>query len=64
MFPRSSRYLTNPTNDYNDLFGNFVMYCFGSHLDDLLPTVQYAATYFSLPLSYEQPRISESKIDI
>lgn len=59
-FPRSSRYLTSHTSEFNYLYDSFVNYCFGMLLVDLLPTVQYAATYFILPLSFEPPQLRQS----
>lgn len=58
-FPRSSLYLLDEGNEFNDLFRAFVEHVFGFSLPDILPTVQYCATYFCLNFSYEQPLIDE-----
>ena len=49
-FPHSSLYLLEESL-LNSLFCHFVETTFGFSLSDLLPTVQYSATYFSLPLN-------------
>lgn len=54
-FPRSSLYLLDEDNLFNDLFMNFLNESFNIALIDLLPTVQYTATYFILPMSYDDP---------
>lgn len=51
-FPGSSMYLRNES-DFNDLFCSFCNSIFTLELDDLLPTMQYCATFFALPLNYE-----------
>lgn len=58
-FPRSSLYLFNEKNVFNDLFGSFLEFAFGIMLFDLLPTVQYCATYFILPFVYNPPEIND-----
>lgn len=45
-FPCSSLYLLDEGSNFNDLFGCFVVQVFGFSLLDMLPTVQYCATYF------------------
>ena len=60
LFPRTSHYLIdrdrdNPYNPYNDLFGDFVMESFNLTLSELLPTVQYTATFFNITFTYEKP---------
>jgi hypothetical protein len=42
-------------NPFNDLFMNFLQTSFSIMLIDLLPTVQYCATYFILPFNYDDP---------
>jgi|JI6StandDraft_1071083.scaffolds.fasta_scaffold23828_2 hypothetical protein len=51
-FPSTSRYLLDEDNDFNDLYRNFVEFSFAFMLFDLLPTVQYCASFFVLPMSY------------
>jgi hypothetical protein len=47
-FPGSSLYLVEENPEYNDLFRSFLEHVFGFSLFDILPTVQYCATYFDL----------------
>lgn len=54
-FPGSSLYLLDETNLFNDLFNSFLNFTFGFPLIDLLPTVQYCATYFLLPPNVDKP---------
>lgn len=56
-FPTSSLYLLDKNFAYNDLFGRFLDRNFGFQLEDLLPCIQYASTYFSLPLTQQPPSI-------
>lgn len=56
-FPRSSLYLLED-NQFNDLFMNFLQTSFNIMLIDLLPTVQYCATYFILHMNFDDPIIS------
>lgn len=52
-FPRSSLYLLDEDNLFNDLFITFLQESFNLTLIDLLPTVQYTATYFILPMNFD-----------
>lgn len=54
-FPKSSLYLIDQQHMFNDLFGDFLIYSFGFQLADLLPTIQYASTFFKLPLNFDLP---------
>lgn len=54
-FPHSSHYLLDKDNMFNDLFCNFLESTFNSLLVDLLPEIQYCATYMCLPLVNSQP---------
>lgn len=54
-FPHSSHYLLNDTLAYNALFGIFLQECFGMELPNLLPTVQYVATFFAVELDISLP---------
>ena len=56
QFPNNNYYLVDKTSQFNQLFGNFLSYSFGFELNDLLPSVQYVATYVKLPLSLEMPK--------
>lgn len=57
-FPGSSLYLVEENPEYNDLFRSFLEHVFGFSLFDILPTVQYCATYFDLVYTFEKPMIS------
>ena len=50
MFPNSSKYLLDKNFAFNDLFAKFLERYFGFQLEDLLPCIQYASTFFSLPV--------------
>lgn len=54
-FPRSSRYLIDEYTLFNDLFSHFLQTSFGIVLIDLLPTIQYCATFFILNLTFDPP---------
>jgi hypothetical protein len=56
-FRTSSLYLLDKTFAYNDLFSKFLDKEFGFELEDLLPCIQYASTYFSLNISQQPPAI-------
>lgn len=60
-FPRSSLYLLDDSNDFNDLFRGFLEHVFGCSLFEILPSVQYCATYFGLAFTYEKPVIREEE---
>ena len=52
---RTSTFLYNDSNGYNDMFSIFLRKCFSFELHELLPTIQYCANYFNLPISNELP---------
>jgi hypothetical protein len=54
-FPHSSLYLLDEKNMFTDFFDNFLKFTFGFEILDLLPTIQYCASYFSLPPNVEMP---------
>ena len=54
-FPGSSLYLLDEENIFNDLFGHFLHFTFNIPLIDILPVVQYCATYFLLPPNVDKP---------
>jgi hypothetical protein len=60
-FPCSSLYLIDESSDFNDLFGSFVEHVFGFSLLDILPSVQYCATFFGLSFSFEKPMIGDEE---
>jgi len=55
QFPDNDYYL-HPSNQFNNLFGNFLLYSFGFELKDILPSIQYVATYVKLPLHVDMPK--------
>lgn len=63
-FPRSSLYLIDEDNEFNDLFMSFLQTSFNIMLIDLLPTVQYCATYFILHMNYDDPIISNNEDEL
>ena len=56
-FRTSSLYLLDKNFAYNDLFSTFLNKHFGFELEDLLPCIQYASTFFSLNISQQAPNI-------
>lgn len=54
-FPFSSQYLINETYVYNNLFGLFLQECFGIDLPNLLPTIQYVASFFAVEFDISLP---------
>ena len=63
-FPTSSMYLLNEEEyAFNNLFGYFMYYYFGIELVDLLPTIQYASTYFYFSIELRLPSIIDYKRD-
>lgn len=54
-FPNSSQYLLDNSFAYNNLFGHFVRECFGIELLNLLPTIQYASSFFSIDFDISLP---------
>lgn len=60
-FPGSSLYLLDESNELNNLFRAFVEQIFGFTLFDILPVVQYAATFFDLRIMQEKPIINENE---
>ena len=57
-FPNNSLYLVDDTN-FNDFFHIFLSESFRLDLQDLLPQIQYAATFMKLKLEFEAPAVSE-----
>lgn len=62
-FPKRSVYLLEDKNDQvNVLFQNFLVYCSELSIDDLLPTVQFAARYYDVKFNFESPSVLKSNI--
>lgn len=59
-FPKSSLYLLDEDYAFNDLFGDFLLYSFGFQLIDLLPSIQYASTYFKIQLNFDLPTAAKT----
>lgn len=64
VFPRVSHYLLDQTSYFNDLFLNFVLSSFGMNLMEILPSVQYTASYFNLTLTYEKPLLGDNENEL
>ena len=58
--PVSSYFLFNDTQGLNHMFQEFLKYSFGYKLEDLLPTIQYVAKFFSLPISCDLPNAAKA----
>jgi hypothetical protein len=54
-FPRTSLYLFNRKNAFNDLYAFFLSEFFGIDIFGLLPTIQFAATFFGVKLAMNLP---------
>lgn len=54
-FPFTSNYLINNKINFNYAFAKFLTYCFGFELFELLPTIQFVATFFGLPILNNLP---------
>ena len=62
-FPHRSVYLLeDKTDEVNILFHNFLLYCTEMSVEDLLPTVQFAARYYSVKFNFESPSVLKSNI--
>ena len=54
-FPSSSQYLVDKEVTLNETFNKFLNFSFNIFLCDLHPTIQYCASFFILPLTFELP---------
>jgi hypothetical protein len=54
-FSDSSLFLTDHSKGFNGLFRDFLLRSFNMQLCDLLPSIQYAASFFNLKISIELP---------
>lgn len=57
-FPKTSTYFVDESH-FNTLFTTFIENCLGLQMFELLPSVQYLASFFNLPFSYEPIELSE-----
>lgn len=51
----------DPDNLFNDLFSDFLGQSFGFQIPELLPTIQYVASFMSLPFNYDLPSVAQNK---
>lgn len=56
VFPNSSQFLLEST-PFNDFFARFLKDSFNQELLDLLPMIQYCATFVILPLNFDLPEL-------
>ena len=56
-FPDSSLYLLDSELPLNAIYSKFLEFTFGLLLFDLLPTIQFCATFFILPVNFDIPNI-------
>ena len=54
-FPRSSQYMIKPDSTFNDFYYSFMEFSFGLTPIEILPSVQYCATFFILPFDFKYP---------
>ena len=59
-FVHSSHFL-NPNFPFNDLFTDFLTQSFGFALPELLPTIQYMATFLAIPFNYDLPSVANNQ---
>ena len=60
-FPVSSRFLSME-NPFNDLFADFLVQSFGFQLEELLPTIQYVASFMAMQFNYELPTAAQGEV--
>lgn len=63
QFPATSSFL-DPNYPFNDLFGNFLKRYCGVELSELLPTIQYMASFLSLQFDYSVKKKYSPIIDV
>lgn len=56
QFPSCSVYLLAQDYAFNDLYSKFLEIFFGMTLEELLPSIQYAANFFGLAPNFDLPR--------
>jgi len=54
-FPFTSNFLINNKIKFNYVFSTFLTFCFGFEIFELLPTIQYVATFFALNIINNLP---------
>ena len=55
QFPFTSNYLISNKIKFNYVFSEFLTFCFGFEIFELLPTIQYVATFFGLNIVNNLP---------
>ena len=55
QFPFTSNYLISNKIKFNYFFSEFLTFCFGFEIFELLPTIQYVATFFGLNIVNNLP---------
>jgi hypothetical protein len=56
-----SSYFLDAQYPFNDLYSHFLSQSFGFTLHELLPTIQYIATFMSLCFNYELPTVTNNQ---
>jgi hypothetical protein len=57
----SSSGFLDPNSAYNLLYMDFLFLSFGFQLHDLAPTIQYVASFMSIPFNYDLPMYAQNK---
>ena len=60
-FSYSSNGFLDPESEFNQLFIEFIFLSFGFQLHDLAPTIQYIASFMSIPFNYDMPMCYQNK---
>ncbi|CAD8074061.1 unnamed protein product [Paramecium primaurelia] len=55
VMSRTSMFLLNRDNQFNQIFEQFVSITFGFALHDILPAIQYTVGFYELQINYETP---------
>jgi len=62
-FPCSSQYLMDLSIEYNLIFREFLSFYYEYTIDELIPTVQYASSWFSLEIDFDSPSVIQKDAD-
>ncbi len=60
-FPWSSQYMIKSDSVFNDLYYSFMEFSFGLTPIEILPSVQYCASYFILPFDFKYPEQADQR---
>ena len=55
QFPFTSNYLISHKIQFNYIFSEFLSFCFGFDIFELLPTIQFVSTFFGLNILNNLP---------